>query len=285
MNKILSKPVQLVCIILGNMIIAFSIAAFSIPNQFLVVGSTGMARVLEYFFSLPISLSIAIINVVMFFIGLYFLGKEFAVTTLISSFLFPALLDIFMNIEVLAHLTDDKLLAAILSGILPGAGLGLVIRVGASTGGFDIPPLIMKQKFRIPVSVSVYALSAAVLCAQVFFAEIQQVLYGIISILITSVVLDKVLVFGSGDVETFIISSKYKEINHMILKKLNKGSTLIPIQTGYAGEEWKAIICVMPARELSGFNREVLAIDSVAFIIINSMRDVRGKGFSLERSF
>lgn len=285
MNNKLSKLFQLLCIIFGNIILAFGIASFSIPNQFLVGGSTGTARVFEYFFSIPISLSIAIVNTVMFLIGLYFLGKKFALTTLISTFLFPTLLNMFLNIEGLAHLTDDKLLSAIFAGVLLGVGLGIVLRVGASTGGFDIPPLILNHKFKIPVAVSMYAFDAVILIAQIYFSQTEEVLYGILSVLLSSIVLNKVLVSGSGHVEAFIISNKFAEINCMLQTKLDKGSTLVPVQTGHTGADLKAIICVLPARELSAFNSEVLAIDSVAFIIISSARDVRGKGFSLERSF
>ena len=122
-------------IVLGNMIFAFGLAAFLVPNNFLVGGATGIARSVEYFFHVNVSVAVACINVIMFFLGLWILGKRFAMTTIISTLLFPVLLDGMLGIEALGHITSDRLLAAIFGGALVGLGLGIVMRLGGSTGG------------------------------------------------------------------------------------------------------------------------------------------------------
>ena len=270
-------------IILGNLIFTFGLAAFSIPNSFLVGGATGIARSIEYFLNVGVSITVACINVVMFFLGLWILGKRFALTTIISTLLFPVLLNWMLSVDALGHITDDRLLAAIFGGSLTGLGLGIVMRLGGSTGGMDIPPLILNKKFRIPVAVTMYCLDVLILLSQVLFTGAEEILYGILSVLLTSVMVNQVLVFGGGDVQVLIISKEYEKINEIIQKDLDRGSTFVPIQTGFQHLEQKAVLCVLNNREMSHLNQYVQQIDPKAFIIINGVREVRGRGFTLDK--
>lgn len=270
-------------IALGNVIFAFGLAAFLVPNNFLVGGATGIARSVEYFFHVDVSVTVACINVIMFFLGLWLLGKRFAMTTIISTLLFPVLLDGMLGIEALGHITSDRLLAAIFGGALVGMGLGIVMRLGGSTGGMDIPPLILNKKFRIPVAVTMYCFDVLILMSQVLFTGGEEILYGILSVLLTSFMVNQVLVFGAGDVQVLIISKEYEKINEIIQKDLDRGSTYVPIQTGFQHLDQKAVLCVLHNREMSHLNQYVQQIDPKAFIIINGVREVRGRGFTLDK--
>lgn len=270
-------------IVLGNVIFAFGLAAFLVPNNFLVGGATGIARSVEYFFHVDVSVTVACINVIMFFLGLWLLGKRFAMTTIISTLLFPVLLDGMLGIEALGHITSDRLLAAIFGGALVGMGLGIVMRLGGSTGGMDIPPLILNKKFRIPVAVTMYCFDVLILMSQVLFTGGEEILYGILSVLLTSFMVNQVLVFGAGDVQVLIISKEYEKINEIIQKDLDRGSTYVPIQTGFQHLDRKAVLCVLHNREMSHLNQYVQQIDPKAFIIINGVREVRGRGFTLDK--
>ena len=270
-------------IVLGNVIFAFGLAAFLVPNNFLVGGATGIARSVEYFFHVDVSVTVACINVIMFFLGLWLLGKRFAMTTIISTLLFPVLLDGMLGIEALGHITSDRLLAAIFGGALVGMGLGIVMRLGGSTGGMDIPPLILNKKFRIPVAVTMYCFDVLILMSQVLFTGGEEILYGILSVLLTSFMVNQVLVFGAGDVQVLIISKEYEKINEIIQKDLDRGSTYVPIQTGFQHLDQKAVLCVLHNREMSHLNQYVQQIDPKAFIIINGVREVRGRGFTLDK--
>ena len=270
-------------IVLGNVIFAFGLAAFLVPNNFLVGGATGIARSVEYFFHVDVSVTVACINVIMFFLGLWLLGKRFAMTTIISTLLFPVLLDGMLGIEALGHITSDRLLAAIFGGALVGMGLGIVMRLGGSTGGMDIPPLILNKKFRIPVAVTMYCFDVLILMSQVLFTGGEEILYGILSVLLTSFMVNQVLVFGAGDVQVLIISKEYEKINEIIQKDLDRGSTYVPIQTGFQHLDQKAVLCVLHNREMSHLNQYVQQIDPQAFIIINGVREVRGRGFTLDK--
>lgn len=274
---------QIIGIVAGNGILALGLSAFSMPNHFLVGGATGIARSVQHFTRVDIAVTVAAINVVMFLLGFIFLGKRFALTTIVSTLVFPVFLNQFLKIEVFGHLTGDRLLAALFGGMLTGLGLGIVMRLGGSTGGMDIPPLILNKKFRIPVAVSMYCFDIFILLVQMMFSNTEEILYGIMSVLLTSVVLNQVLVFGAGNVQVMIISQEYDKINEVIQKELDRGSTFLPIQTGFVKMEQKAVLCVLPNREMSQLNHFVQEIDPKAFIIINGVREVRGRGFTLDK--
>lgn len=277
------KVGRILGIVLGNGIFAFGLSAFSMPNHFLVGGATGIARTVGQFAGIDVSVTVAVLNVVMFLLGLFLLGKRFALTTIISTLVFPVFLNNFMKIEAFAHLTDDRLLAALFGGMLTGLGLGIVMRLGGSTGGMDIPPLVLNKKFRIPVALSMYFFDIFILLSQMVFSNTEEILYGIMSVLLTSIVLNQVLIFGAGYIQVVIISREYEKINEVIQQELDRGSTFLTIQTGFEKIEQKAVMCVLPNREMSQLNHFVQEIDPKAFIIMNGVREVRGRGFTLDK--
>ncbi len=279
----LRKIEKIFGIILGNAIVALGLSAFSIPNQFLVGGATGIARTVLYFTNINITVTVTVLNIIMFIVGLWILGKQFALTTVVSTVVFPVFLNQFTKIEAFNHLTGDRLLAALCGGMLIGLGIGIVMRLGGSTGGMDIPPLILNKKFRFPVALSMYCFDIIILLSQIIFSNTEEILYGMMSVVLTSVVLNQVLVFGGGDVQVMIISREYKKINEIIQKDLDRGSTFLSIQTGFEKIDQKAVLCVLPNRELSQLNHCVQEVDPKAFMIINGVREVRGRGFTLDK--
>lgn len=270
-------------IILGNLIFALGIAAFVIPNGLILGGSTGLALSVQHFLGIDITITVAIINIVTFLAGLFILGKKFAATTLISTFIFPIFLNYFKDIERFKNVTSDLLLASIFTALLVGTGVGIVLRVGASTGGLDIPAIILNKKKGIPIAVVLYAIDISILLSQMIFSNTEQILYGIIIVLITTMVINKVIVYGKNDFMVTIISEKYLEISENIHSKIDRGTTFIDIQTGYKKNTQQAVMSVISKRELHSLNKLVQEIDPKAFIIINQVNQVKGRGFSLDK--
>lgn len=270
-------------IILGNLIFALGIAVFVIPNGLILGGSTGLALSVQHFLGIDITITVAIINIVTFLAGLFILGKKFAATTLISTFIFPIFLNYFKDIEKFKNITSDLLLASIFTALLVGTGVGIVLRVGASTGGLDIPAIILNKKKGIPIAVVLYAIDISILFSQMIFSNTEQILYGIIIVLITTMVINKVIVYGKNDFMVTIISEKYLEISENIHNKIDRGTTFIDIQTGYKKNTQQAVMSVISKRELHSLNKLVQEIDPKAFIIINQVNQVRGRGFSLDK--
>ena len=270
-------------IILGNLIFALGIAVFVIPNGLILGGSTGLALSVQHFLGIDITITVAIINIVTFLAGLFILGKKFAATTLISTFIFPIFLNYFKDLERFKNVTSDLLLASIFTALLVGTGVGIVLRVGASTGGLDIPAIILNKKKGIPIAVVLYAIDISILFSQMIFSNTEQILYGIIIVLITTMVINKVIVYGKNDFMVTIISEKYLEISENIHNKIDRGTTFIDIQTGYKKNTQQAVMSVISKRELHSLNKLVQEIDSKAFIIINQVNQVKGRGFSLDK--
>lgn len=272
-------------ILLGNTLYAFAVAFFIAPNHLVTGGTTGIALFVNRLAGIPVSWFVGGFNLLMFAAGLLILGKGFALTTLFSTFYYPAALAVLEKLLEHVEKTQDVMLATLCGGLLIGAGIGLVIRAGASTGGMDIPPLILKKKLNIPVAWSLYAFDIVILLLQAVTASLDGVLYGILMILIYTLVLDKVLVIGSGKVQVKIISAAYECINHAVQEKIDRGTTLFEIEGGYLREESYAILVVLENRELPRLSEIVMEIDPKAFLIINQVTEVRGRGFTMEKRY
>ena len=276
---------NIIGILLGNTIYALGVTMFILPNNLITGGTTGMALLVNATTGFSITVFVSIFNVSMFLIGWKVLGKKFALTTLISSFYYPFILGILQGVFKNEMMSKDTLLCVILAGLMIGTAIGLVIRCGASTGGMDIPPLILNKKLGIPISISMYSFDFLILLSQMIIRDREMVFYGILLVLIYTIVLDKVLVIGKAQMQIKIISSKFSEINEMIINKLDRGSTLIHGETGYKHNKYPIVLTVVSNRELTHLNNYVYDIDPDAFMIINKVNEVRGKGFTTEKKY
>lgn len=277
------KIKSILYILLGNTIFALAIAMFIIPNDLISGGTTGLALFLNRQYHVPMSLFIYAFNGAMFLLGFLCLGKKFAATTALSTVFYPFILGVVRSIPGIEMPLEDKFMAVIFAGIFVGIGIGIVIKVDASTGGIDIPPLILNKKFHVPVALTLWSLDISIILLQVVSSERESILYGIVLIVVYTIVLNRVLLIGKSQVQVSIVSSKYEEINQMILSKIDRGSTLIQSQTGYAKEHGYMVMSVINNRELNQLNKHVLEIDPHAFMIIGQVNEVKGKGFTLPK--
>lgn len=276
---------NIIGILLGNTIYALGVAMFILPNNLITGGTTGMAMLINATTGFSITLFVSLFNISMFLLGWKVLGKKFALTTLISSFYYPFILGVLQGILKNEIMSKDILLSVIFAGLMIGTAIGLVIRCGASTGGMDIPPLILNKKFGIPISVSMYGFDFFILVGQMMIRDREMVFYGILLVLIYTTVLDKVLVIGKSQMQVKIVSAKFNEINEAIISTLDRGTTLIHSETGFKHNEYPMVLTVVNNRELTLLNNYVYDIDPDAFMIINKVNEVRGKGFSSEKKY
>ena len=268
-------------ILLGNAAMALGIVMFILPNGLMTGGTTGLSLIVGHYTSLPISAFVFLFNAVMFILGLVVLGRAFAMTTLLSTFFYPVALEFFQRIPAVAEgITGDRLLSSLFGGLFIGFALGIVIRAGASTGGMDIPPLILNKKFGLPVSGLLYAFDIVILIGQMLFSDKEAMLYGILLVMTYTIVLDKVLVFGRAQTQVKIISDRVEEINTAINREMDRGSTLM---TGYLKKEQDMIMTVISNRQLAHLNRLVTEIDPNAFMVVAKVNEVSGKGFTLPK--
>lgn len=282
-RKVKKMAGQMLLIIAALTVFAFGVALFILPLDMIAAGTTGLALVVEHVWGIPLSVFIALFNVVMFAIGWKELGREFALSTLVASFYYPFILDQAIRIVGDHVITSDPMLCAIFSGIITGVCLGVVIRAGASTGGMDIPPLVLKKRFGIPVSMVLYLMDFIVLAAQLAFRDTEKILYALVMVLVYTTVLDRVLVSGVKQMQVKIISDKYERINQLIQEKLDRGTTLFNIEGGHTRKDSYALLTVVSGRELTKLNDLVMQEDDKAFMIVNQVGEVRGRGFTLSK--
>ncbi|MBE6039789.1 MAG: YitT family protein [Clostridiales bacterium] len=275
-KKIYTDVLQMVA---GNIICAFALGCFALPFNMVVSGMSGIGRMVNFYTGISVSMVVGVCNFALFIIGWVMLGKKFAASVAIGTFVYPTFLGIFQNIEPLQHLVDDPLLAAICAGILNGIGLGLVIRVGGSTGGTDIPPIILNRKFGWKVAPMLYALDVVVFIIQIPVTKTNGVILGILYALIYSIVMNKLIVMEQGGIQLMIFSEKVQEVNEKLLS-MHFGTTLLNGTGGYMHEDKQVIYCAASSRNLSRIKRAVLAIDEKAFITITSMSEINGNGFT-----
>ena len=274
---------KILMIVLGNLILAFGVAAFMIPHKIIIGGSTGIASCLQHYFHIPLSYTVMLINVVMFIIGYLILGRKFAFTTIVSTFVYPIFLDIFQSIEGISTFCNEMVLAAVYGGIVIGIGIGLVMKAGGSTGGMDIPLIILNKKKGIPIGTSMNVCDTLILITQMTFSDTTEILYGIAIVFVISSVINKVLTSGVSQVQMFIISPKYNEIKYELLHNLDNGVTMVQIETGMNEESQKAVLAILSNRKVNKVKQEVLRIDKQAFITISQITEVDGRGFSFDR--
>ena len=213
------------------------------------------------------------------------MGKAFAATTLASTFLYPASLEICERVLGNVVLTDDLLICTVFSGLGIGIALGIVLRAGASTGGMDIPPLVLKKFFRIPVSASMYAFDFCILLLQAMFRPAENILYGILLVMVYTIVLDKMLLMGTSRVEVKVISPKAREIGDAILREVDRGVTLLNGESGYMHNEMQVVLTVISNRELHKLEKVVHTVDPESFMVVSRISEVRGRGFSLQKRY
>ncbi len=268
--------------LLGTFILAVGVQFFILPYDILSGGVAGIAVAIAPLIDVP---RIWIINFMvysMFLLGSVVLGKSFAVKTVISSVMYP----IFLNILELSQYEITNLsapLASLYGGAIAGFGVAIVLRVGASTGGMDIPPLILNRLTKIKTSVFVFIIDGLTVCLGLFSYGIEAVLIGILSVVATTWIVDKVLTFGGVNANSVqIISEKWEEINTILHTDLDRGTTLIGAQGGYTKEKRMMILVIIDKKQYHQLIEIVNKIDSTAFIITSDVQDVHGEGFKLD---
>lgn len=283
MNRFNNKGMKLLLVLFGNALCALGVSAFIAESGFIMGGVTGVGLFLQNVAEVPVGISVAVLNVLLFAVGAVFLGRSFAFSTLTSSVSYPIFLSVFQQIDGLSGVSDSPVLCAAYGGCLVGMGIGIVLRQGASTGGTDIPPLILNRKWGVSVSAALNVIDVLILALQLAVSGTDQILYGIMTVFLYTSVLDKVLTFGKNQTQVQIISDRYEELNREIQQRLQRGTTLLYGEGGHSGAPRRVLFSVVSNRELVRLKDVVMEIDPGAFIIINGVSEVRGIGFTIEK--
>ena len=288
MTQLTRKQQQLfnaLSIVVGNAMYALTVVLFLMPSGLITGGATGIALAFNKVTGLPVSAVLFVVNVAMLLLGWWVLGRRFALNTLASTVLSPFFMALWERLLGNLVLTDDLVLNTVFSGFGIGISLGITIRAGASTGGMDIPPLVLQKWFRWPVSITMMLFDIAILLVQAAFSQPEQVLYGIVLVITHTIVMDKMLMLGDSRTEVKIISTRSDEIRAAILAEIDRGVTVLHGEGGYTGEPSEVLLSVISNRELPRLEKLVHSIDPACFLIVSRVTEVSGRGFSMEKEY
>ncbi len=280
-----SRLLSLMMVLVGNAIYALSVKLFLLPANLISCGTTGIALVVNHMTGIPISGFIFLFNMVMLAVGWWILGRKFAMTTVLSSLFYPIALEVLNRLLGDVRITEDILLNTLFAGLGLGTALGIVIRAGASTGGMDIPPLVLKKLFQIPVSVSLWTFDFCIMLTQMMFHKAEDLLYGIILLFMISLALNKMLLLGTSRTEVKIVSQQAGTIRDAILSKVDRGVTMIHGEGGYLRQKTEIILSVVSNHELPKIEQLARGIDPDCFMIVTRVTEVWGRGFTYSKHY
>ncbi len=264
-------------ILMGSLIGGAAYPLFLTPNRIAPGGITGIAMILNHLTHWPVGVMSLVLNIPLFLIGYRAMGKIFAFRSLVATVLFSLLIDILP----LRSLTEDPLLGTLYGGILLGAGLGLIMRGGATTGGSDMIARMVHKRFQfISVGTFLFAIDCAVVIAAAFLIGTSEALYALINIFLAAKVMDAVIIGFSSNKACFVISSRWEEISRRIMQDMNRGVTQLTARGAYTGTDRPTLLCVISRSEIMAFKRILREEDENAFVIIVEAHEAIGDGFS-----
>ncbi len=272
-NEQLASAVQ---IALGCALGALAYPLFLVPNHIAPGGLTGLATVLNYLFHWPVGTTSLVMNVPLFIIGYRAMGRVFVIRSLVATVLFSVLIDVIP----LPPMTQQPLLGAVFGGVLLGAGLGLILRGGATTGGTDMVARMIHNRFQhISVGAFLFLIDCCVVLMAGFFIEAEYALYAFVALYAASKLIDVVMVGLTREKACYIISTQHEQVKREIMEKLDRGVTVLHAEGGYSGQERPVLLCVLSAQELGRLKAIVREADEDAFLFISDAHEVLGEGF------
>jgi len=262
-----------ILISVGSFLCALSINGILIPQEFLSAGFTGLALVIYYLFpAMPVSYLYFLLNIPLFALGWKYMGRRFFLYSLMGMVIFACAVQwVHISIPV-----QDKILSALLAGIIMGTGAGIILRSFGSAGGLDILSVILLQRISVRLGSTSLAFNSILLVGAAMLFTLETALYTLIFVYVTSYMLNLVVTGLSQRKAVFIISSKWKEISSKILHEINRGLTIIQGYGGYSGQEEQIIYTVITFRELAQLKGMIRKLDPGAFVVVSETLDVMG---------
>lgn len=269
---------EIIVTIIGSFTMAFAVSFFLLPNELSSGGFSGIATILYYKIKVPMGITIASLNIPLFLMAGYKIGKKFFVKSIIGTISLSAFIDILDRFE---PLTNDKMLAAIYGGLITGIGTAVILKSHSSTGGSDLLTNIIKRfNNKIEMGRVITIIDAVIILSNVIFLKkIEIGLYSAIAIYLMGLMIDVVFegIFFSKLI--FIISDKNELIAKEIQTKINRGITGLNGKGMYKNKEKLILMCAVGRRDIANIKNLIMKIDKDAFVVVTNSREVLGAGF------
>ncbi|MEE3488569.1 MAG: YitT family protein [Bulleidia sp.] len=271
-------------VIAGCAMLAFSVEAFNVNFEIAAGSTTGLSMILNHFTGIRLSLVSLIINLACLPVAWFFVGKKLAIGSALASVIYPLILAVFEEIPGISSFCNDMIVAVLANGVISGIGIGLVMRAGASFGGLDIVTVLLSRKLHASIGTVMYVSDTIIMLVQLLFIPFDQVVYGIAAGFLMTAVIDKVLDIGQEKIQITVVSQKFEEIRAALVKE-DYGVTMYEIQTGLEQNRQKAVVTTFHSHSRLHAENIIQRIDPTAFITVQKIADVHGRGYTLEKIY
>ena len=279
-NKYLQFIKEYIIVALACVVMAFNINYFFVGNKLAEGGVSGLSLIIHYLSNIDVSYLYFALNIPLIILAYIFLGKNFLLKTFFATFVLSVFLKVFASFS---EPLDDILLAAIFGGAINGIAIGIVFYAGGSTGGMDIVAKIVNKYTGIPISRILLATDFIVLSiVAVIFGKVI-FMYTLISLVISSKMIDIIQVGIYSAKGVTIITTKEDEIRNRIMEETKRGITLIDAKGGYTQKEIGMLYCVVGQYQLIKVKTIVKEVDPSAFMIVADVHEVIGNGFLVNK--
>lgn len=265
-------------IAVGAIITAAGLDLFLIPNKIAAGGVSGLATVIHYVAHIPVGLTMLVLNIPLFLFSVKELGVRFGINTLFGAVVLSVAIDVIARYAPV--LTQDVFLSTLYGGVVVGLGMGIVFKYHGTTAGTDLAAKLLHKFTGISVGQALLSIDFFVIAIAGFvFNSLELAMYAVISLFVTSKVIDLVQEGRSDTKAFFIISEKTAEVANAILNDMERGVTYLQGRGGYTRANREVLFCVVTSAELSALKKIIHDTDPHAFVIVAATHEVLGEGF------
>lgn len=271
-----------ITILLGTILTGFAVSGFYTPNKIVSGGVSGISTILYHTLKIPTSISFAAINIILLVLSLKVLGLWFVRDTIVGSMLLTLFVQLF---SYLPPVTDNTVLAAVFGSVCYGAGIGLTLIAGASTGGTDIVSRLFQAAFpHIKVGTLLMVIDSVVIgISLIVFKDIDLMLFGIVALFVATLAINILMAKLNISKLAFVVTDRGKEVAEMLVSKSPRGVTLLESKGAYTMEKNQVLMCALKESEIPQFQKRILYLDDKAFIIFSESQQIVGNGFRVYR--
>lgn len=269
---------KILFIVIGNLLCSLAFNLFFVPNGLLSGGVGGVAIMTQYLTEMPAGISVFLINLPIFVVGVRMIDKKFITYAFISMLVFSSWLTITKDISKY-FIVEDILLGSVFGAVLNGLGMGLMFRNGTCQGGLDVIAAILKRKLNVNIGTGLMMVNTVIITLSSLLFGYKAAMYTLISMYIGYQILDKVQTGFNVQKNVVIVSEKSKELSTAIIEQLHRGVTFLKGQGGYTHEDKNIVYCILTSREIAKLKEIVNEVDPKAFFTITDVVEVKGKGF------
>lgn len=289
MKKVLGVISDYIVMTLAVAAFALAWEVFMVPNGMSSGGLTGLCSIIQFATggAITVSVSYALINVVLLIIGFLVMGNAFGIRTIYCiavSFVFFRLFESLPSLHAVEGnflYVPEKMLIPLIAGLIEGVALGVVFRVGGSTGGTDIIALFFNKFWPISPG-KVFLISDLVIVTLILCLPgktFSDMVYGYLMMIVSTTMVDYVVVGKKSSVQLLVFSDKYSEIADYIINRMDRGVTVLRAQGWYTKQDKNVLLLLLNRNQLGEITHLIKDMDPNAFVSVTQTRSVFGEGF------